>query len=121
MKENEYWQCLLPPTDLTADILPTYFDDKVNIIRRNFESLPKPVIAKVSMSSLEMFISYDVEEIQRLIIASPSKSCQLDPVPSNIVKEFITELLPFIARMCNSSLETSYIPQSQRHAVIHLF
>ena len=72
------------------------------------------------LSTSSLFIPYDVDEIRCVIIASSSKSCQLDPVPSNMVNEFNTELLPLIARMCSSSLETGYLPQSQRHAVITL-
>jgi len=107
-----------PKTDLTAELLSTYFDDKVNTMRQRFEQLPQQVIPRTCTTLLDKFKTFDDDEIRRMIIASPSKTCRLDPVPSEIIKEFLTDLLPFITRMCNSSLMTGHLPCSQRHAVI---
>jgi len=105
-------------TALTAKMLSTYFDDKVNTIQQSFEQLPQPVIPRTCTTSLDKFKTYEDDDIRRMIIASPSKTGWLDPVPSEIIKEFLTDLLPFIARMCTSSLMTGHLPCSQRHAVI---
>jgi len=40
-------------------------------------------------TSLDKFKTYDADEIHRMIIASPSKTCRLDAVPSEIIKEFL--------------------------------
>ena len=53
-----------------------------------------------------------------MITVTSSKSCQLDPVPTTVVKEFLLELFPFITDMCNASLAEGSIPLSQRHAII---
>ena len=48
----------------------------------------------------------------------PSKSCSLDPIPTNILKEFQPELLPFLTRMCNMSLQEGCLPTTQRQAIV---
>ena len=53
-----------------------------------------------------------------MITATSSKSCQLDPVLTTVVKEFLLEIHPFITEMCIASLGESSIPLSQRHAII---
>ena len=50
-----------------------------------------------SMSILEKF-----EEIYRTIMASQSKSCELDPLPTTVLKEFLPDILPFMVDMRNA-------------------
>ena len=64
------------------------------------------------------FGTYEAETIEKVIQTAPSKSCSLDPIPTNILKEFQPELLPFITRMCNMSLQEGYLPTSQRQAIV---
>jgi surfactin synthase thioesterase subunit len=47
------------------------------------------------------------DEVVKLIIKSPNKSCLLDAVPTWIVKEFSSLLAPFITRLFNASLDWS--------------
>ena len=37
------------------------------------------------------------EEVEKIIMQSPNKSCELDPVPTWLLKECKTELLPILA------------------------
>ena len=57
-------------------------------------------------------------DIQKLITAAPSKSSELDPIPTDIMKDFLPDLLPFITKLCNASLSEGLLPTIQRHAVI---
>ena len=49
---------------------------------------------------------------------SPSKSCELDPLPTDMLKTCLPELLPFITELCNASLQQGHLPLSQRHAIV---
>ena len=53
-----------------------------------------------------------VDVVKTTIISAPSKSCDLDPLPTNVLKEFLPELLPFLNGMCNKSLSQGCLPQS---------
>ena len=57
-------------------------------------------------------------EIRRVIMASPTKSCALDPIPTFLLKEVVDDLLPFLTAMVNTSLREGYLPGSQKHAVV---
>jgi len=51
-------------------------------------------------------------------MASPTKSCWLDPVPTFLLREFVDLLLPYITNMVNTSLMQGRLPVSQRHAIV---
>ena len=53
-----------------------------------------------------------------VICKAPSKSCCLDPVPTDILKELLPVILPFVTNMCNASLQEGTLPVSQRHALV---
>ena len=59
-----------------------------------------------------------VDEVGKLIGSAPAKACQLDPVPTWLVKDFRGLLSPFVALLCNTSLVTGCFPSEFKPAVI---
>jgi len=57
-------------------------------------------------------------DVKIAIMGASFKSCELDPIPTDILKKFLPELLPFLTDLCNSSLQQGCLPPSQRHAII---
>ena len=51
-------------------------------------------------------------------MGSPSKSCELNPLPTDMLKTCLPKLLPFITKLCNASQQQGYLPLSQRHAIV---
>ena len=90
---------------------------KVETVRADTNGAPPPVFGSVECS-LSSFELSSEEDIRRIILSSPAKSCDLDPAPTFFVKDFLDCLLPFITRMCNVSLEESCLPPSQKKALI---
>ena len=41
-----------------------------------------------------------------------------DPLPTSVLKDILPEIMPFVADMCNASLQDGRLPVSQRHAVV---
>jgi len=48
-----------------------------------------------------------------VIGVSQSKTCELDPLPTDVLKQFLPELLPYITDMCNASLQEGCLPMSE--------
>ena len=44
-------------------------------------------------STLIGFQPYAESDVAKVITAAPSKSCELDPIPTDILKQFLPELL----------------------------
>ena len=49
---------------------------------------------------------------------SPNKSCELDPIPTWLLKCCLTELLPLITTLVNKSLTTGSFPEGFKLALI---
>ena len=57
-------------------------------------------------------------DIRRIINQSPGKSCQLDPLPTELLKASLDNLLPILTTICNQSLLEGVLPISQKSAII---
>ena len=59
-----------------------------------------------------------MEDLSKLLLSMNSKFCCLDPIPTWLSIECIDELLPFLLKIVNSSLESGIFPTSSKKAVI---
>ena len=67
---------------------------------------------------LNTFMDATEAEIWNIIKLSPVKSCELDPLPTWLLKECKAELVPIITDIVNMSLRESMIPKSLKTAHI---
>jgi hypothetical protein len=111
-------QANLPSSALTADGFLKFFSEKVESVRSATSGHQPPEILLTAGTSLSDFRTCTEDEVRKVIMGSPSKSCSLDPIPTTILKECIDDLLPFLTAMCNASLLEGHMPVSQRHAII---
>jgi len=58
------------------------------------------------------------DDVQRIIMSSPTKSCTLDPVPTYMLKESLHILLPYITAIVNALLREGHVSVTQKHAII---
>ena len=61
-------------------------------------------------SSFTAFRRVDMDYLRKFVLRAPTKSCLLDPVPTNIMKDCLDELLPILSTMINLSLESGFFP-----------
>ena len=71
--------------------------------------------------NLMLFTPVSREELSKLIAMSPNTFCDLDPIPTSILKQCLPVLLPTITDIVNLSLTTGVFPkQFKRSSVIPL-
>ncbi len=70
--------------------------------------------------TLDSFPMVDVDFIRRIIMTSPTKSCDLDPIPTHILKNpaVLDILAPFITTLVNLSLRTGKFPENLKHGLV---
>ena len=76
------------------------------------------VIEPRQISTLSGFKPVSAEEISKIIGASPSKHCLLDPAPTWFIKQLLPDLAETIAKMCNMSLEEGIFPSSLKSTIV---
>lgn len=115
------------PTHTSAEHLANKFSDfftsKIEKIRRsigvaNDITMAMDADTKFQGTVLNNFPPATQEEIKKLILEAPSKSCELDPLPTWLLKKCLDQLTPVITAIINKSLATSTVPTYFKKAIV---
>ncbi len=110
------------PTELAQDFCD-FFGTKIAKPIREDISVDSSVSPLRDDSSFEgehlaAFAPTTEQEVLRLLSKAPDKSCDLDPIPTWLVKQCAPQLAPLIAAVVNKSLATSSVPPSFKRAIV---
>ena len=95
-----------------------YFKNKIDIIRQGFSGNTTPDEHIPLNITLDHFRPASQQEIHTIIMTFNNKSCELDPLPTWLLKQCTEELLPLISAIINNSLESGVFPYQCKHAII---
>ena len=105
--------------DITASDFQKFFVDKVAGVCAATDGAGDPAFRQSpEVTVLNALKSVDLEEVTSLISSLPNKHCCSDPLPTWLLKECSSELVPFICRLFNASLRSGRVPQSFKSAYI---
>src|SRR6218665_2852973 len=93
------------------------FTTKVLNVRKDTANSPPPVFPPTSFD-LSTLAPVTATDLRRLILASAPKSCELDPLPTSLLQEFVDVLLPLITVLCNCSVREGTLPASQKRSIL---
>lgn len=115
----------LPPhlyTNSFCNSIMSFFNAKICNIYQHLDSIPHQLHTFGDLHSpthtLSSFHLPSFSELTVLIQKSKPSTCQLDPLPTYLVKSCLPSLLPIIASIIHSSLTTGIVPTSFKTAVI---
>ena len=99
-----------------------YFKDKIDKIRADLDNNIINIQTEHHLFSgsttLNEFSLLTAQDILKLIKDMPTKHCELDPLPTWLLKECINEVLPLITEIVNKSLQSGQMPKQLKHALI---
>jgi exonuclease III len=104
-----------------GDRFAEYFTLKIENIRKEFPTLKNQSSERKSVtnvSALDKFEPIKEDKLKKLIMASNSKSCHLDPIPTTLLKASIDVLLPVLCQIINCSIQTSTVPAGFKSATV---
>ena len=108
---------LLPTPSFSPDAYLDFLGEKVQRVRAETSGSQAPSF-NATPHSFSVLQQCSIEELEKVIRSSPTKSCELDPIPTFLLKEFLNDLLPCLHLLCNSSLSTGILPCSQTKAIV---
>lgn len=96
-----------------------FFCRKIDLIRSKFSNT---VVCVHSIREVE-YVLADFEllsndDVIKLISASPSKSCDLDPLPTRVLKQCVGEVVHYIKCIINLSLSNGVFPAQFKDAIV---
>ncbi len=106
------------PSNFDSESLPrmfaTFFSNKVLKLHSALKShniTTSPHIQPTNIpKNLTCFTPVTLDELSKLISQSSNTFCDLDPIPTSILKQCLPALLPTIANIVNLSLSTGVFP-----------
>ena len=107
--------------NILANEFSEYFCDKVKKIRDGITidlSKSPPSETRYGGDKLTTLQLLTPDEVKHLIESSPTKSCDLDPIPTWFVKECMLELLPLTTAIINKSITSGVYPCLYRQAIV---
>ena len=82
-----------------------FVTDKVALVRASTAATPLYDVPYKATPVLADWTAVTADEVERLIGSAAAKACQLDPVPTWLVKDFRGLLSPFVALLCKGALK----------------
>ena len=112
------------PSNIPRSELPQrfceYFSEKIQKLRDDLDSqqCDPPTFVEYDGPGFSQFLLVSEKDIHDLIMQSPTKSCSLDPIPTSLTKQCLSDLVPLITAIVNESLSTGVVPPQFKRAVI---
>ena len=119
-----------PPTNKSSLVLvaefSTYFTNTITSIRIKLVSdegaQMNPIVdhSPCSVPSLKEILPATSEELNIIVNRSPTTNCDLDPVPTRLLKEQLDCIIPLMVDIVNKSLCSGVFPDCLKKAIVVL-
>jgi hypothetical protein len=102
----------------------SFFTHKIETIRNelninvNSQTITVDDMDTILEKPLTNMLPASREEVRSILKSAPNKSCELDPIPTWLLKSSIDELLPIITDIMNASITSGYVPKSFKSALV---
>jgi hypothetical protein len=105
-----------------AENFSDFFTSKVANIRSAFSDDIESAFVYDATGLVEtplvQFDELSLDEVRLILDKSADKSCDLDPIPTSIVKKCLDELCPIIRQIVNLSLQSGQMPDQLKNAIV---
>ena len=101
-----------------------FFIDKITKIHNDLigrqQHLPLYVEtpAPLNTNKLCRFQPITLSNLQKIIQSTPNKSCDLNPIPTSLLKQILPSIVTTIANIINTSLKDGSFPESLKRALV---
>ena len=106
-----------------ADRFCEFFSSKIAKIRHELVELQSSRMNNEATNSKTLpgfseFLPASQDEVKKLILSTKSKSCSMDPIPTSLLKECLSSLLPVITTIVNLSMSQGIVSADLKKALI---
>ena len=124
---NKTKDTTLPSTSSSKELaekFADFFTDKIAKIRDSFEQNPTCMDSMNNQDDtqhiqhLTILAPTTEDELRKIICSGNSKTCGLDPLPTQLLKSVLDVLLPVLCKLVNASLTSSTVPSSLKSATV---
>ena len=104
--------------DELANEFLDFFMEKIQKIRDALDNCPKYSPNDKNAQRFESFRLLSESEVESIIRSMPTKSCELDIIPTHLLKEILSSILVPITHLINMSLKSGEFSLKWKEAII---
>lgn len=97
-----------------------YFENKILLIRKHLEGVEPFEPRSLPIPQLRKFASMTQESVLKVITELKTKICELDSIPTHILKQMLPVIADLITKNMNLSLENGEFCRSWKVAIVRL-
>ena len=101
-----------------AEDFASYFQGKIEKIRETLNNKPKYNAPETNALRLVRFAPVTERQVSSVISSLKSKSCELDTIPTTILKKMLPNVIPLITKIVNISLTDGCFCRDWKTAVV---
>ncbi len=104
-----------------ADQFGDYFIQKIEDIRTEIDAQTctyQPSDCTQPDTTFSTFKPLSQDDVRKLVMKSKSTTCDLDPLPTSLLKDCLDVILPVLTKMVNLSLQTGVFPNEWKLALV---
>ena len=95
-----------------------FFMDKIDKIRTSLQQYDKYQPLMKEVPTFDHFPELTNDEVKSLINELKTTSCELDILPTSVLKTYVNDLLSTITNLINLSLQQGVFPSKWKHAIV---
>ena len=96
-----------------------FFPEKIHKIRNMFQDITPLQTQESDIPKIGSFSPMPESQVKKIIMEMQSKSCELDPIPTTLLKEVLHIVLPTITKIANLSLSQGEFCSAWKTATVH--
>ena len=104
-------------SQLAADFA-TFFFKKIDKIRSDLENYPMFVPPTMDPAGFSQFTAINSDIVAKLAMKSKPATCDLDPLPTHLVKMYVDILSSVLCKIINTSFVEGVFPTSWKRAIV---
>ena len=111
----------LPPRKANTELANSFGDffiKKITNIRDNLKHIPNYVPPSRDVPVLEHFHKMSCDDVQKVISSMASKTCEMDVIPTKLLKLLLGDLIKVITDIVDLSLESGLFHSDWKTAIV---
>ncbi|XP_072025417.1 uncharacterized protein [Amphiura filiformis] len=113
-------------SDIMSEQFSNFFKSKTDKIRRDLDAVVMPnydIDYKIEGDEqaghrLNVFEPTSLEEVEKVLVKLPNKTCSIDPLPTWLLKQNLSLVVPIITKIVNVSMCTGNFPTTLKNAIV---
>ena len=101
-----------------ANQFASFFINKIQDIRDQLDTLPTYCHISIDPPEFLEFELMTEEEVGNIIKGMPAKMCDMDVIPTTLLKEALPGLLPMITKIASASMTQGVFPSNWKIALV---